>query len=739
MVQVRKALPQSDDGAFDYAEWLKRLSLPAVVATERLEQALRLSEQLSHHHSPQSWSQPFRMGVEMVEILAGLQLDQETLVAALLYRQVREKQLSIEQVNTQFGQRVAALIEGVLRMAVIGPAAGDAAGPVFGQTEQQAQNVRKMLVAMIDDARIALIKLAERTCVIRSVKNQPQRRERVAREVRDVYVPLAHRLGIGHIKWELEDLSFRYLEPKLYEQIADLLDEKRLDRQRYIDNVIVQLNECLSVAGVTALVSGRAKHIFSIWRKMRRKDISFSQVYDVRAVRVLVDNPQDCYAALGIVHMLWRSVPNEFDDYIANPKTNGYRSLHTAVIGPEAKVLEVQIRTRAMHAESEFGVCAHWQYKGADTKQQQQDKAYDEKIAWLRHVLEWHDEMDSSGDSVAQLGAESSAARIYVFTPEGHVVDLPNAATPLDFAYHIHTEIGHRCRGAKVNDRIVPLTYVLKTGEQVEIITGNTAAPSRDWLRPGLGFIAAARSRAKIKQWFKKQAQDENIQAGRVLVEREFKRLALTSIDYKHVAEKVNCVSVEGMYAAVGAGDLSLSQVLNAAQGLLGTQVADFSIKPRPKSELPPGQGIRIGGVSNLLTQLAGCCKPVPGDLIIGYVTVGRGITVHRQDCARALQLMQQERARIVDVDWDHVDSSSYPVDIEVEAFDRPGLLNDITSLLANEKCNLTRVNTHTNRQHNSARLQLSIEIGSLALLGRLLAKIDALPNVYSVSRVSQG
>ena len=738
MVQVRKALPQSDDGAFNYAEWLNRLALPVIVATATLEQAIQLSEQLSHQHSPQSWSQPFCMGVEMVEILAGLQLDQETLVAALLYRQVREKHLSIERVNSQFGQRVAALIEGVLRMAVIGAPASDTATPVFGQTEQQAQNVRKMLVAMIDDARIALIKLAERTCVIRSVKNQPQRRERVAREVRDVYVPLAHRLGIGHIKWELEDLSFRYLEPALYQQIANLLDEKRLDRQRYIDNVTDQLNESLASAGVTAAVSGRAKHIFSIWRKMRRKGISFSQVYDVRAVRVLVDTPQDCYAALGIVHMLWRTVPNEFDDYIANPKANGYRSLHTAVIGPEDKVLEVQIRTQAMHAESEFGVCAHWQYKGAD-KKQQQDKAYDEKIAWLRQVLEWHDEMDGTGDTVAQLGAESTAARIYVFTPEGHVVDLPNAATPLDFAYHVHTEIGHRCRGAKVNDRIVPLTYVLKTGEQVEIITGSTPAPSRDWLRPGLGFIAAARSRAKIKQWFKKQAREENILAGRVLVEREFKRLALTSIDYKHVAEKINCVSVEGMYAAVGAGDISLGQVLNAAQALLGTQVADFSVKPRPKSELPPGQGIRIGGVSNLLTHLAGCCKPVPGDLIIGYVTIGRGVTVHRQDCAMALQLLEEERERIVDVGWDHVSTSSYPVDIVVEAFDRPGLLNDVTSLLANEKCHLTQVNTRTDRQRNSARLQLSVEIGSLALLGRLLAKIDALPNVYSVSRVSQG
>lgn len=738
MVQVRKALPQRIDGAFHCSEWLQGLALPDSVATDSLARALDLSEQLCHTQSTDSWSEPFQTGVEMVEVLADLKLDADTLVAAVLYRQVREEHLSLERVKKEFGREVAALIRGVLRMAIINPPATDTELPVFGQTEQQAQNVRKMLVAMIDDVRIALIKLAERTCALRAVKNQPLWRERIACEVRDIYVPLAHRLGIGHIKWELEDLSFRYLQPDLYQQIANLLDEKRLDRQRYIERVIEQLNESLNRAGVSANVTGRAKHIFSIWRKMCRKNISFSQVYDVRAVRVLVDAPQDCYAVLGIVHMLWRSVPNEFDDYIGKPKANGYRSLHTAVIGPEDKVLEVQIRTYDMHSESEYGVCAHWQYKGADANKRH-DHEYEDKIAWLRQVLEWHDETDGTAASVAQLGAESIAARIYVFTPEGHVVDLPNSATPLDFAYHIHTEIGHRCRGAKVNDRIVPLTYVLKTGEQVEIITGKDAAPSRDWLRSGLGYVAASRSRAKIKQWFKQQAREENVQAGRALVEREFQRLALTSIDYKHVANKVNCASVEGMYAAVGAGDVSLGQVLNAAQGLLSGEVQDFAVKPRAKSELPPGQGIRIGGVGNLLTHLAGCCKPVPGDAILGYVTVGRGVTVHRRDCASAVRLMQEEPARMVDVNWDHADTGTYPVDIVIEAFDRPGLLNDVTAVLANEKCNLTQVNTRSDAQQNNARMRLSIEIASLAMLGRLLAKIDALPNVYSVSRVSQG
>jgi len=381
-----------------------------------------------------------------------------------------------------------------------------------------------MLVAMVDDVRVALIKLAERTCAIRAVKTaDDEKRNRVAREVFDIYAPLAHRLGIGHIKWELEDLSFRYLEPDQYKQIATLLHERRLDRERFISDVMGQLRSELQATGVDADISGRAKHIYSIWRKMQRKGLAFSQIYDVRAVRVLVPEMRDCYTALGIVHTLWRHIPKEFDDYIANPKENGYRSLHTAVIGPEGKVLEVQIRTHAMHEEAELGVCAHWRYKGTDVKAG--SNQYEEKISWLRQVLEWHEELGDIGGLAEQLRVDIEPDRVYIFTPDGHAIDLPKGATPLDFAYRVHTEIGHNCRGAKINGRIVPLNYSLQTGEQVEIITSKHGTPSRDWLNPNLGYITTSRARAKIVHWFKLQARDQNVAAGKTLLERELRAI----------------------------------------------------------------------------------------------------------------------------------------------------------------------------------------------------------------------
>ena len=438
----------------------------------------------------------------------------------------------------------------------------------LGETQGQADKVRKMLVALVNDVRVALIKLAERTCAIRAVKDFPGRRERVAREVSNIYAPLAHRLGIGHIKWELEDLAFRYLEPDAYKRIAKLLDERRVDRQNFITDVVTTLEGKLAAYQIDGEVFGRAKHIYSIWRKMQRKNIGFSQVYDIRAVRILVPEVHHCYAVLGIVHTLWRNIPNEFDDYIANPKQNGYRSLHTAVIGPYGKVLEVQIRTSDMHQEAEFGVCAHWQYKGADSSTQKGD-SYEEKIEWLRQVLEWHEEMGGSGDVVDRLNADFDQDRIYVFTPDGHVVDLVQGSTPLDFAYHIHTEVGHRCRGGKVNGKIVPLTYQLSTGDRVEILTAKEGGPSRDWLRPTLGYLHSSSTRAKVQQWFKQRDRQDNISAGRALLEREFRRLALTSLDYKAVAEKLNFSQVDDMYASVGAGDINPGQVLRMAQQVI--------------------------------------------------------------------------------------------------------------------------------------------------------------------------
>jgi len=743
MVKVREEHPEKADGSVDLERWVRRLPVPESVNRGTLLRACGVTRAADERAQPDpevAWGEDrscLPTGLEMAEILADLHVDQDGLVAAILYRAVREGKLSTSLIEDQFGAPIAKLIDGVLRMAAISRVRTGDRGPVLGQIEDQSDTVRKMLVAMVDDVRVALIKLAERTCAIRAVKNSPEKRYRVAREVADIYAPLAHRLGIGHIKWELEDLSFRYLQPDSYKKIAKLLDEKRLDRQGYIEQVIAELRAALEQAGIKAEFSGRAKHIYSIWRKMQRKGIGFSQVYDIRAVRVLVPEVKDCYAALGIVHGLWRNVPNEFDDYIANPKDNGYRSLHTAVIGPVGKVLEVQIRSFDMHEEAEFGVCAHWRYKGAD-KQHKTVNSYEEKIAWLRQVLEWHEETGAVSDLTEQFSRAQD--RVYVFTPEGHVINLEHGSTPLDFAYHIHTEVGHRCRGAKVNGRIVPLTYVLQTGEQVEILTGKDNSPRRDWLQANLGYLKGTRARAKVQTWFRQQAREDNIAAGRNLLEKEFKRLALTSLDYKAVAERVRSATVEDMYAAVGVGSLSATQVLHAAQALL---VGDEQVEPPPqllrkRASKDQAGAVHIRGVGNLLTHIAGCCKPVPGDAIIGYITVGRGVSVHRQDCAKILQLQYAEPERIIEVSWGD-EQATYPVEVAIHAHDRQGLLRDITQLFATERINVLAMNTLSDVANNTATMRLTIEITGLDALSGLLSKLNGLRNIISASRVREG
>ncbi len=745
MVKVREDYPQQADGSVDLRRWLQRLPIDAVaddVDRDELLRACELSAQCaqrppadSHKNTPPMAS--FYTALEMVEILADLHLDQDGLVAAAPYRSVREGRLSLDEVRSAFGNDVCKLIDGVLGMAAISLVnAAQHDAPILGQSEAQSETIRKMLVALVDDVRVALIKLAERTSAIRAVKNKPEKRYRVAREVFDIYAPLAHRLGIGHIKWELEDLSFRYLQPLAYKKIAKLLDEKRLDRQRYIDELTTQLKEALDREGINAEVAGRAKHIYSIWRKMQRKGIGFSQVYDIRAVRLLVDDVKDCYTALGIVHGLWRNIPNEFDDYIASPKDNGYRSLHTAVIGPMGKVLEVQIRSHDMHEEAEFGVCSHWRYKGTD-KAGRKSASYDEKIAWLRQVRDWHDESGGSSDIAEQFNRAQD--RVYVFTPDGHVVNLQYGATPLDFAYHIHTEVGHRCRGAKVNGRIVPLTYTLQTGERVEILTGKENAPRRDWLQTNLGYLKTSRARSKVQHWFRQQAKEDNILAGRALLDKEFKRLGLTSVDYKAIATHVHCATVDDMYAAVGSGELSTIQVIKAAHAVTGSPEAEEGVKLRLRKPSAGDSGaVQISGVGNLLTHMARCCKPLPGESIAGYITVGRGVTVHRKDCKKLLHLQSVEPERIIEVNWSGDTTETFPVDIAIEAYDRTGLLRDITLLLATEKVNVVSMNTDTDTSSHIASLRVRAEIEGLAELAGVLSKLNGLPNVISVKRVRE-
>ncbi|MGE6777268.1 GTP diphosphokinase [Vreelandella titanicae] len=744
MVKVREDQPLTAGGKVDIQQWLTRLQEDVrLPEPERLVGACELAEQLELEapRTHRVWLSPgssFRMGLEMADILGELKLDQATLEAAVLYRAVREGLLSLESVTKRFGEEVASLIDGVLQMAAISyPLAPDHG---MGQHNQQ-ENLRKMLVNMVGDVRVALIKIAERTCALRQVKDAPREKSLlVAREVADIYAPLAHRLGIGQLKWELEDLSFRYLHEDEYKAIAKLLAEKRLDRDRYIHDVVETIKGLMEAQHIHRYdVDGRAKHIYSIWRKMKRKRIDFSQVHDVRAVRILVPEVADCYTVLGIIHSRWHHVPNEFDDYIANPKKNGYQSLHTAVMGPENKVLEIQIRTFAMHDEAELGVCAHWRYKGHDTNAK--SRSYEEKIAWLRQVLEWQDEVGGFGDLREGLSSDVAPDRIYVFTPDGHVIDLPRIATPIDFAYRVHTEIGHRCRGAKINGRIVPLTYKLKTGQQIEILTATKGGPSRDWLNPSLGYVRTSRARAKIQAWFKHQARDQNLDEGRVLFDREMRRLDVEGLDLPKLAKAVNYQNAEDMYAAIGAGDLRIGQVLHQAQQLFGEtddqeQLDRLLAKPKRQSSKATKSDITVLGVGNLKTSMANCCRPVPGEPIIGFITQGRGVTVHRQDCSNILQLRLDEPQRIIEVEWGERAQTRYPVTIEIQAWDRSGLLRDVTGLLGNEKVNVLAVNTLTDTDEGIARLRITLEVDGLESLGRLFSRIQQLPNVTEVRRL---
>ncbi|PLW68020.1 GTP diphosphokinase [Pseudohalioglobus lutimaris] len=743
MVRVRhQSHHEAEAHAVDLSLWLDSLPVELEAGErQRLLEAAECVRELATVPFVDSgdWAQEsdcFRAGLDVALILAELHVGTDCLVAGLLYRVVREQRMSEQQAREKFGAAAADLLDGVLRMAAIGDLRLQQDHPVLGQAHAQKDNVRKMLIAMVDDVRVALIKLAERTCAIRAVKNDEARREPIAREVFDVYAPLAHRLGIGHLKWELEDLSFRYIYAEAYRKIARLLDGKRLERDQFIADVTALLTRVLGDAGLAFTIEGRAKHIYSIWRKMQRKGIGFSQVYDIRAVRILVPEIKDCYATLGLVHGLWRNIPNEFDDYIANPKENGYRSLHTAVIGPEGKILEVQIRTRQMHEEAELGVCAHWRYKGSDAASGMAS-TYEEKLAWLRQVLDWHEETGDAGDVAEQFSFDVAQDRVYVFTPHGDVVNLAHGATPLDFAYHVHTEVGHRCRGAKVNGSIVPLTYTLKMGERVEVLTSKEGKPKRDWLQPALGYLRTSRARAKVQHWFRTQAREENVAAGRHLLEREFKRLALTSIDYQRIARKVQLQTVDDMYAAVGSGDLSSAQVLNAAQGLIERRQEPQLKLARPGATRYRSE-VHVQGVGNLLNHMAGCCKPLPGDAVTGFITQGRGVSIHRSDCARLIKLADSSPERVIDVDWGTSPTDNYEVDVAIEAYDRHGLLRDITGLFANAHINVLSISTQTNKKSHTATMRLRVEVPNLASLSKLLERMNRLNNVISAVRVSE-
>jgi GTP pyrophosphokinase len=668
----------------------------------------------------------------VAEVVDHLGLDAESVAAALLHDVVEDTDITLAQLGEEFGADLAGLVNGVTKMGHIGEMREPYSGKVAGDS-QHSESVRKLLLAMAEDVRVVLIKLADRLHNMRTLRHLDETRQRrIARETLEIYAPLANRLGIWQIKWELEDLALRYLDPEAYHRIASLLDGRRIDRERHIEQVNQQLREAFEQTGIEAEVTGRPKHIYSIWRKMRRKNVDFHEIFDVQAVRVLVERPADCYVVLGIVHGLWHHVQHEFDDYIANPKANNYRSLHTAVIGPEGKPVEVQIRTRDMHRHAELGIAAHWRYKEGG----RYDAGFEQKITWLRQLLEWKEEEPSADEFVDRFKSESVEERVYVLTPQGNVVDMPAGATALDFAYHIHTDVGHRCRGAKVNGRIVPLSYELSTGQQVEVLTARQAAPSRDWLNPHLGYLKTSRARAKARHWFKQQDRDINIAAGRHAFERELHRLGLSDVNLEQVAEKLNFSDVDGLMAALGRGDMQSGQVVSAVLGLRESEEHDtLAVPSRRVRRAPEVKDFSILGVGNLLTNAARCCRPVPNDAIVGYITRGRGVTIHRQDCANVLRLKDEDRDRLIDVEWGARPDRVFPVDIQLQAYDRPGLLRDVSGLLANDRVNVSGVNTVTDRKEMIARMELHIEVTDIGQLSRILSRIGQLPNIIEVKR----
>ncbi|MFP4245526.1 MAG: RelA/SpoT family protein, partial [Ectothiorhodospira sp.] len=586
----------------------------------------------------------------------------------------------------------------------------------------------------VDDVRAVVIKLAYRLQHLRLVAAEPDDLARaIARETLEIFAPLANRLGVAQIKWEMEDLSLRIAQPEEYRRIAGLLEENRTERERYIVNFIDHLKSALHQEGIQAEVRGRPKHIYSIWKKMRRKNLEFHDLYDLRAVRVILDRVSACYAALGVVHGAWPHIPKEFDDYIANPKDNGYQSLHTAVIGPEGKVVEVQIRTHDMDSFAELGVAAHWRYKEGG----REDQAMTRAIASLRRLLE---NQENDRELLDSFRSELFQDRVFVLTPRGDVMDLPKGATPLDFAYAVHTEVGHHCRGAKVNGHIVPLTYELRSGERVEIFTSRTGGPSRDWINPNMGYLRTSRARTKARSWFRQQDREKNLAEGRSVLEREAQRMGVQQPDMDELMRRFKQSGRDDLLVAIGAGDITPAQLaapmeLTAEEALVGRH----GRQRRP--EAPPGdgdRGIRIRGVGNLLTQMARCCRPVPGDPVIGYITRGKGVTIHRRDCVNILRMPANKRQRLVEVSWGD-DTRAYPVRIHLEAFDRQGLLRDITQVLANERVNVLSAATRTDPVENSVTMDLTMEITGTDQLSAVMDKIGAVSNVFTVRRATDG
>ncbi len=725
-------------------------SLPDIynlVDRELIMRAYRFAE-AAHSTQKRASGEPYITHcVAVASILADMRVPPVVVIAGLLHDTVEDTSVTLNDIRAEFGEETARLVDGVTKLTNL---------PRVSRADQHAENgiaedveeplpepqertrrrdlrnetLRKTFLAMGEDIRVVLIKLADRLHNMRTLGFMPEnKRIRIAQETLDIFAPLANRLGIWRMKWELEDLGFRYTNPEKYKEIAENLAERRVDRESQVENIIIKVKSILEKAGITSEISGRPKHIYSIYKKMVEKGRPFDLVRDLRAIRLIVKDVPACYASLGIIHTHWRPIPHEFDDYIAAPKDNFYQSLHTAVIYDDGKSLEVQIRTPEMHQNAEYGIAAHWLYK----EKGKRDDVYDQRINWLRRLMEWRQDVQDAQEFVDGMKTDVFEDRVYVFTPRGDIIDLPAGSTPIDFAYHVHTEIGHRCRGAKINGKLVTLEFELHTGDQVEILTAKQGGPSRDWLNLNLGLVKTQRARSKIQAWFKRQDREQNLEQGKAMLERELRRLGLMDFDLENLAQCFDQRSVEDLYASLGCGDISLNRIINRLSEINKSPDPLLEVKP-PSDIKDNGTAITVVGLKGILTSLARCCNPAPGDEIVGYITRGRGATIHRRDCPNILRLREGER--IVKVSWGEP-HRTFPVAIQIRAYDRQGLMNDISGILNNESINLVDINLKFS--HNQAVINLVLEVGNIAQLSRTLTRIENLPNVVEANRLRPG
>lgn len=675
----------------------------------------------------------FTQGLMMAEELLLLNCDSQTIAAAIIYPAIYYNQIHIDVINKKLNKSIGKLLMGAEKMEALQYLSSQNTHSAL--QAQHTDNTRKMLLAMVDDIRVVLIKLAEHLAILKYVKNcEKVQQQNIAKQTINIYAPLANRLGIGQLKWQLEDLSFRYLNPQEYMNISKSLKMRRVEREQFIHDMIEQLTQTLRAEKINKMeITGRAKHIYSIHKKMQRKGLDISELYDTSALRILVPNIKDCYTALSATHATWKHIAKEFDDYIAKPKPNGYQSIHTAIVGPHNINVEIQIRTYSMHEESELGVAAHWKYKEGNAD----SSSYEDKIKLLREVMDWQKEVSHESE---QQFKQIFQDRIYVFTPQGHVFDLAAGATPLDFAYHIHTDIGHRCKGAKVNNQLVTLTHTLKTGDQVNILTSKEPHPSRDWLDINQGYLKTSHARAKVRHWFRKESHQENLRMGWDIWEKTSRREHIHKADLEKVYARFNFKNSDDLIAAIGSGNLGIATVIHQIKQQNTTkETADNEAihiqKPSHKQHTTKDSALSIQGVDNLLTQLARCCKPIPGDPIIGYITKGKGISIHHQDCRNIQQAIAYRANRIIEVNWGTKAPQAYPVDLIMHAEDRPGLVRDISNVIANENITLLGLNTRVNKIKNEAYINLTIEIKSLDPLQKILGQLRQINGITQAKR----